>query len=201
MQFKAFEDGIEVNGTTVHSVVDGFGNFKTLAKLHLLDVGIGETIDGEFKVELEGWYPQSSWLKAFERIAKEIGDSPLKQIGLKIPENAIFPDSIVDIETAIQSIDVAYHLNHRKNGKILFDTSTGKMEEGIGHYGCEKIPGQNLIICECKNPYPCQFDLGIITTMAKKFEITASVLHDNSKPCRKNGADSCTYIVTWYKNQ
>ncbi|HOV14530.1 MAG TPA: hypothetical protein PK771_09625, partial [Spirochaetota bacterium] len=99
--------------------------------------------------------------------------------------------------SAIQSIDIAYHLNHRKNGKVLFDTQNGKMFEGIGHYGYEKVDDKNMIICECKNPYPCAFDKGIITAMAQKFESKAKVIHDDSKPCRKNGTDSCTYIVTW----
>lgn len=41
-QFKVIEKGIKVNGTTIHSVVDGFGNFKSLAIKFLLDEGIGE---------------------------------------------------------------------------------------------------------------------------------------------------------------
>ena len=74
---------------------------------------------------------------------------------------------------------------------------SGKMSEGIGHYGFEKIDGKNMIISECNNPYPCAFDKGIITAMAQKFEVKANIIHDDSKPCRKNGADSCTYIITW----
>lgn len=42
MQFKSFEPNIEVNGQTVFSIVDGLGVFKTLAKKHLLSVGIGK---------------------------------------------------------------------------------------------------------------------------------------------------------------
>ena len=116
---------------------------------------------------------------------------------MKIPENAMFPSGVKDIASAIKLIDVAYHLNHRKNGKVLFDINTGKMEEGIGHYGYEKIENRNMIISECMNPYPCAFDFGIIMAMARKFEIKANIAHDDSKPCRKNGADSCTYIITW----
>jgi len=200
MQFKAFEQGIEVNGTTVHSIVDGFGSFKSLAKRHLGGVGIGTEIDGEFQIDREAWYSQESWLASFEKIAKEIGDSTLKKIGQQIPENAIFPAWINDIISAVKSIDVAYHLNHRKDGKVMFNELTGVMTEGIGHYGCELIENKSMLICECKNPYPCAFDFGIISAMAKKFEITANVMHDNSKPCRKNGAESCTYIVTWAKS-
>jgi hypothetical protein len=197
MQFVPFELGIEVNGQTVFSVVDGLGRFKSIAKNILLSVGIGSEESGEYKIDMNGWYSHDRWLKAFETIAREIGDYTLKQIGLKIPENAQFPPWVKDIDSAIQSIDIAYHMNHRKNGIPLFNTNTGTMTEGIGHYGYKRIPDQKMIISECMNPYPCAFDHGIITAMAKKFEITASVVHDDSKSCRKNGAESCTYIITW----
>jgi hypothetical protein len=198
MQFIAFEPGIEVNGQTVFSIVDGLGHFKSIAKDVLLSAGIGSEVDGELKIDINGWYSHDAWLKAFEVISKEIGDYTLKQIGLKIPENAQFPPWVKDIDSAIRSIDIAYHMNHRKNGKPLFDINTGEMTEGIGHYGYKRIPDQKMIVSECINPYPCAFDLGIITAMAKKFEISASVMHDDSKSCRKNGANGCTYIVTWH---
>jgi hypothetical protein len=197
MQFKPFEPGIEVNGQTVYSVIDGLGKFKSMAKKYLLQVGIGEMVDNEYEIDLNGWYSHDNWLKAFESIAKDIGDNTLFQIGLAIPRNAKFPPWVNNIENAIKSIDIAYHMNHRKDDKELFDPQTGKMTEGIGHYGFELIQDKKLIISECKNPYPCKFDQGIITAMAKRFETNANVIHDDAKPCRKNGADSCTYIITW----
>lgn len=197
MQFMAFENGIEVNGQTVYSVADGLGHFKHLARKYLLAQNIGSDQNGEYRIDMNGWYSQADWLKAFENIAKEIGDNTLFSIGLAIPRNAKFPDWVKTIEDAIRSIDFAYHMNHRKNGKELFDPSNGAITEGIGHYGFEKIAQKNIIVSECKNPYPCKFDQGIITAMAKRFEPMANVAHDDSKPCRKNGADSCTYIVTW----
>ncbi|OHD57126.1 MAG: hypothetical protein A2Y33_09380 [Spirochaetes bacterium GWF1_51_8] len=198
MQYRVFENGIEVNGTTVFSIVDGFRNFKIMASKYLLEQGIGEKgSDGVAVINKDAWYSQEKWLKAFENIGKEVGSGTLFQIGLKIPENAIFPPWVKDIDTAIKSIDVAYHMNHRKNNIPLFDPSTGNMKEGIGHYGFERLSSKNMIISECNNPYPCDFDKGIITAMAKKFELKASVTHLDSAPCRKNGTNSCTYIITW----
>jgi len=198
MQFKTFEQGIEVNGQTVYAIVDGFKLFKAIAARFLLENEIGEEVEGgDIKIIPEKWYSQEAWLKAFESIAKKVGESVLFQIGLAIPENAKFPPWVKDIESAIKSIDIAYHMNHRKGNIALFDPNTGKMTEGIGHYGFEKVKNENIIVSECENPYPCEFDRGIITTMAKKFEDRAKVLHDDSKPCRKNGAESCTYIISW----
>jgi hypothetical protein len=54
---------------------------------------------------------------------------------------------------------------------------------------------------ECKNPYPSEFDRGIITAMARKFKpresLLVSVELDNAKPSRMKGADSCTYKIKW----
>jgi hypothetical protein len=72
------------------------------------------------------------------------------------------------------------------------------MKEGIGHYNFKKIDDKTFEMI-CENPYPCDFDRGIIESMAKKFKpsntINVSVIHDETKPCRKKGGDSCTYKV------
>jgi hypothetical protein len=71
------------------------------------------------------------------------------------------------------------------------------MLEGIGHYKMELVPNENRIIMICENPYPCEYDRGIITALANRFESLARTAHDSEAPCRKNGADSCTYVVMW----
>jgi len=88
-------------------------------------------------------------------------------------------------------------MNHRKNGRVLFNPDSGEMSEGIGHYGYSELKGKNSIVSVCENPYPCTFDEGILISMAKKFEPSAMILHDNTKPCRRKGGDSCTYIISW----
>lgn len=196
MQFNPFEPGIEVNGNTVRTIIAGFGLVKPLAEEHFLAAGLPYIND----IKNEEWYSQEKWLKAFESVARSYGDEGLYKIGMKIPENATFPQDIKTIEDALQSIDIAYHLNHRKKGIIMFDQLTGKMEEGIGHYGCKKVEGENMIIMECFNPYPCSFDKGIITCMARKFMPNARIVHDKPEICRKTGANSCTYIITWQQD-
>lgn len=198
MQFRAFERDIEVNGQTVYSIIDGFNIFKKIPSDILLAEGIGERgTDGFVFITPDAWYSQEAWLRAFEKIADKAGATVLYQIGRRIPKNAIFPPGVTDVVSAVASVDIAYHMNHRKNGKILFNPATGQMMEGIGHYGCEAVPGERKLISRCHNPYPCDFDRGIITTVAKRFGELVMVVHDEAQPCRKKGADSCTYVVTW----
>ncbi|MHA2233665.1 MAG: hypothetical protein ACXAB4_14380 [Candidatus Hodarchaeales archaeon] len=193
-QFKAFEEGIEVNGTTIMAVVEGMGAFRSMAKVFLSQAGLPAKI----VPDTEHWYNQQKWLDAFWLIAEKVGGNTLYMIGTKIPENAVFPPEIDNIEKALAAIDVAYHMNHRNaKGQVLFDPTTGKMQEGIGHYRFQKKPGENKAILVCNNPYPCDFDRGIVTAMAQRFSHGALVQHVDGAPCRKNGTNSCTYEVIW----
>ena len=70
------------------------------------------------------------------------------------------------------------------------------MAEGIGHYGYKEVPGENRILSECRTPYPCPMDEGIVFAMARRFEPTAAVVHA-ADACRSNGDSACTYAVTW----
>jgi len=177
-QFQAFAPGVEVSGAAVLSVVEGMGGFRVMALQILAQHGIIHPQSGK-------WYSQQAWLDAFRQIAERVGPATLRAIGNKIPETALWPPNITTVEDALESIDVAYHMNHR-GGEI-------------GHYHFQKT-GERSGKVVCHNPYPCNFDLGIIEATAKRFVppgITPSVRHDNTQPCRQKGDDSCTYVVTW----
>jgi hypothetical protein len=178
-QFVGFAEGVEVNGETVYAIVDGMGAFKAEAIEILARNGIHDPRPGT-------WHLQQSWLDSFREIAESLGDGTLLAIGRKIPENAKFPPRINTIEKGLMSIDVAYHINHRRGE--------------IGHYQFwSSGPRSAKIVCH--NPYPCAFDRGIIDAMAQRFKPADSKLvtveHDDACPCRKKGADSCTYTVAW----
>jgi hypothetical protein len=169
------------------------GSFKETALRILADNGIDQPRPGQ-------WYSQQAWLDSFQTISNRIGPATLFVIGQKIPENAQFPPSLDTIEKALPAIDVAYHMNHRLRGETLFNPGTGQMKEGIGHYTFTKTgPSRGEMVCD--NPYPCEFDKGIIDAMVRRFKpsgsIVAEVIHDDRAPCRKKGADSCTYAISW----
>ncbi len=189
-QYKAFEKGIFVNGQTILSFANGMGRYKELGLEILADYGLKDIVENN-------WYPMQAWLDAFKNIADEIGDATLFDIGVAIPDSADFPPKIAGIEEGLQAIDIAYHLNHSKNGKDpMYNNETGEMQEGIGHYFFEKLsPNSAKIIGD--NPYPCEFDKGIITAMAHKFNPAAEVTTDNSVENRKSGGKTSTYIIKW----
>ncbi|QRO01936.1 hypothetical protein JRI60_24420 [Archangium violaceum] len=188
---------IDVLGANLECIKDGFAAFTLLASRILLDERLGvEGKDGMVTFEKNRWYSLNQFLRAFERIGKEFGVYTLKQAGMSIPKNAVFPPTVVDIDSGIRSIDVAYHMNHGTRGVALFSPDTGEMREGIGHYGYERIPNKKLIVSRCDGPYPCAFDEGILTAMAQRFETSATVVH-SPNGCRSRGAESCAYNITW----
>ncbi len=177
-QFKALDPRVEVNGDTVLAIVEGMRAVRKLSLQILAAHGIVNPRPDE-------WYLQQNWLDSFQEIAQKVGPATLKAIGARIPHTALWPAGVHTIADAMASIDVAYHMNHR-NGPI-------------GNYTF-RMTGDTSGLMLCTNPYPCEFDLGIIEATAAKFAAEgtwALVKHDDSQPCRKRGGDSCTYLITW----
>jgi hypothetical protein len=177
-QFQAYEPRVMVNGQTVLAVVAGMGAFRETAVRLLERHAI-------VNPQPSAWYPQQAWLDAFREIAEQIGGKTLNQIGRSIPRHAKFPPGIDTVEKALGSLDAAYHLNHR-GGEI-------------GHLTfSETGPSSGVVVC--KNPYPCEFDQGLVEAVASQFKPAGSgvrVQHDLTKPCRKKQGESCTYLVSW----
>jgi len=191
-------EGIDVLGSNLSNVLNAFGSFQMLASRIMSEEQLGQlNAEGLVLFDPDKWYPVTRWLATLRRVGKEYGDKMLMDAGLAVPKNAVFPPFVKDIDSALQSIDVAYHMNHASNGEPMFNPATGKMAEGIGHYGYQRVQGQKKIIAEVTAPYPCPFDNGLILSMARRFEKTANVSHDASKPCRNKGGQSCTYVITW----
>jgi hypothetical protein len=177
-QFTAIEDGTEVNGETVLAIVDGAVMKDKVHKM-LEKHGISSPEPGR-------WYAQQALLDVFREIAENIGPRMLHAIGSRIPDNAKFPSGIASVEEALEAIDIAFHMNHR-NG----DFGRYKLQTVEEHH-CQMI---------CSTPYPCDFDRGIIQSMAMRHLPRTSILvyveHAHNSGCRKNGDAKCVYDVTW----
>jgi hypothetical protein len=190
--------GITATGSSVFAIVEAVKAFSVLVNV-LLEVMKVQTRDatGALTVDPNAWYPIEDTLLAHKKVDSLLGGRGLEKVGSFIPQHAVFPPDIDNIHSALRSIDIAYHMNHRKDGEPMFNPATGALLEGIGHYGFKLVEGKREIVMVCDNPYPCRFDLGIIKGMAHRFEPRATVTHDTSTACRQKGAATCTYVVTW----
>ncbi len=177
-QFKAFSPKVDVLGEVVLSLVNVMGAFKGIS----LDA-LGQ--NGIVDPEPDKWYSQQAWLDSFKVIAEKVGPNTLYQVGRQVPQQYRFPPGVDSIETVLTNLDAAYRSAHR-GGEV-------------GHYRYE-ILGLNAGQMTCDNPYPCDFDRGIISALAQRFEPPGSLVdvqHVDSEPCKKHGAESCTYRINW----
>ena len=177
-QFKAWSPEVEVRGDAVLSLVNVMGAFKSISLNVLRDNGIVDP-------QPNGWYSQQAWLDSFMAIAEKVGPNTLYQAGRQIPAQHKFPPGIDSLETVLADLDQAYRMAHR-GGEV-------------GHYHFQ-ILGLNSGQMTCDNPYPCDFDRGIISALAERFEppgALVDVRHEEDAPCKKQGADSCIYSISW----
>lgn len=189
-EYKAFNLTVEVNGQTILSVVKGMPGYESTALKILNNKGISD-------IKEDNWYPQQAWLDAFKEISDKIGTNTLRSIGAKIIESAEFPPNVNSVESGLASLDVAYHMNHRAMGKVLFNPQSGQMLDGIGHYHFEK-KGENEFVMNCENPYPCDFDKGLLKGVVEKFikpGQKAEYLENVKSGCRKNAGTKCSYLI------
>jgi hypothetical protein len=192
---SAYKD-YEVRGYNLGAFIDAFRQYPTVLAKYLIHRGLikgGGTL-ADFDRNI--WYPLVPWLQVSEDLGAEVGANSLYTCGKKIPELALLPPDIADIYSSLGSMDVAYHMNHKKNGVVMFDPATGAMLEGIGHFSCQVKEGEKTIVMKCDSVYPCDFDRGIVGGFAARFEPFARAVHD-AGPCRKKGDKTCSYVVRW----
>jgi hypothetical protein len=188
-RYVTFRPGILVFGRSVLAFIHALGRYTNLAENALARQGIRG-------VQPNGWYPQQAFLNAFREISFELGENTLFAMGKKVPDLNGIPPGIATVEEALAGIDTAYHASHRDADGPLFDPATGALREGIGHYAFRREgPRSGVMVCD--TPYPSDFDRGIVAGVARLFRADASVVLDLSKPSRKLGASSCSYVITW----
>ncbi len=173
MDFRQFSH-LEITSEAVNPVLRTI-SLEYFQKKLLHKFGMDEEIkDG-------GFHNMTNYLGLLHEVAKK--PNVLKQIGTHIFTEAKFPPQISNFEQALTSVDTAYYMNHRNL----------KGEE-IGHYKFEKKSEKEFFMI-CDNPYPCDFDMGIILGIAAKFEVKIGLEHAD-KECRKDGAGQCKYMTT-----
>lgn len=191
-QYQSFEKNIEVGGNEISIIALGSlssNQRQTIIEKHSIDTNTGS------------WNNLQDLLNALKDISDIIGDMNLFTIGKMTVENATFPP-MDGLEMALRSIDVAYHMNHKKDGQTMFNPATGQMVEGIGHYtlkSFDQISKKAVMICH--TPYPSKFEEGLILQIVRKFKPEGSIRQrvslDTDKETRLSGGDTCTFNISW----
>lgn len=191
-EYKSFETGIEAGGNELPIIAMGtLGPNQRTAILEKYGLNAASG----------SWNDLQSLLDAMKEVADTIGEMNLFLIGKAIIDGTQFPP-MDGLESALRAVDVAYHMNHKKNGKHMFDPATGQMTEGIGHYELTKFDDINKeAVMICKTPYPSKFEEGLLSQLVKRFKPSDSLFPkiklDPTKESRINGGETCTFIINW----
>lgn len=175
-QFVGFDPNVLVSGQSMMIIIQAMGKrVCPLLKKH-----------GMENIQPDLWYPQQPYLDFFREIA--LGDfrSVLISIGMLVPTLMYWPENVQTIIQALFFIDEVYQMNH-KGGTI-------------GSYQAVQTR-ERQIEMRCENPYPCDFDYGLIYGAAKLYQPADEhilVTHASTGRCRKYGGDTCVYTVSWY---
>ena len=190
------DPSIEASGASIGSTLDAFQQYPSIVMKYIVKYGLASGKTNE--IDRTAWYPLHKWMEVYNAIAKDIGVNSLYTVGKKVPDYVELPPDVKDIRAVMGTLNIAYHLTHRKSGVVMFDPATGVMLDGIGKVSCEFASNnEQKITLTFAIPYPCDFNRGLIHAFAMRFEPTARVVHDNNAPCRKKGGPSCTYHVAW----
>jgi hypothetical protein len=180
-EFQLLDDRIETGGGVIDAFLSAFGAYKARGERvvcrHLgterIDVGVG------------AFYSAAKFLVAMSELQGQFGESFMRKVGSFIFEKAVFPPGIDSAQKGLTVVGQAYYMNHR-------NVAPGQI--GGYHWSARGDRGGVMF---CDNPYPCAFDMGILESIARRFEVQPVVTHAPAEPCRHLGGDACTYEVRW----
>jgi len=170
--------GIEVTGEWVRTVAAGVEKFsadsRESARTVLRDAGLAEADPGE-------WYSLAGYINAVATIHDLVGDQAVHALGQRVARTVPFPDDAESVPAALAALDEACRAGHRGGD--------------LGGYAFRQI-GDDDGRVECRTPYPCAFDRGIVEGTAVA-HADGFVCVCEVGACRTDGADRCTYEVSW----
>ncbi len=181
-EYKVPVPDAELLGGMLYSLWAAFPEgFQEIIKKVLAKHGIDEVVP-------EQWYRLQPVMDSLKEIEDSFGHHLLAQVGEQASTRAPVPPEINSVKVCLFSLATSFKKFHRGGeigGYDVREDTTG----GITRY-----------IVVSSSPYPCSLTRGYLEGFAKRFAgpDTKEVLvrHDDSGPCRRNGADTCTYIIT-----
>lgn len=194
MQFQPLVPNVEILGLAVELTVKSFRILPSIMLRYFIKHGVLQNKDD--RIDPQRWYSQAAWLKVFADVYNQVGPNVTTEMGRHIGALHPLPDTVNTIEASLRFMDIGYHSSHRLRGQVMYDQTTGKFIEGIGHYAFQPGAHRHEAYMRSDNPYPCDFDVGLIEAVVKRHEPRARVEHVPGD-CRKTGSEFCTYQVQW----
>lgn len=118
-------------------------------------------------IDPAGWYPTRIELEVLAALSPEEEYCA----GWDIPDFVKLPRS-ENILAAFHALDIGYHLNHKLNGQLMYDTQQWRIVDGIGNFTA-RADGSRACIVQAPGPFSAHFNYGLVTRVAAMHEGTA----------------------------
>jgi hypothetical protein len=155
--------------------------FQTLIKSVLAKHGVGDVVP-------ENWYRLQSVLDALKEMEEKYGHQLMTQVGEQAALRAPVPPEIDTLKKCLLAMNITLKKIHRNGDAGGYDIQE-KTEDGLRRY-----------VVTASTPYPCSLTRGYLEGYSRRFGHTEAkevlVRHDDTGPCRRQGAQTCTYIIT-----
>jgi len=161
-----------VRGGVILSALAAMGPFRRRGEQALAEHGIGA-------VDVEEWYPLSSYLEALETIGERMGPNTLFQVGRQIPNHVALPPGPGSFAFALAAFATLYGSSHR-----------GVPDGAITHQLLSDRSGRIL----SATPYPAGLDHGVIVGLFHHLLGVRVIVEDDGE-CGKEGGGCCAYLV------
>lgn len=180
-RLRRYDSSAEAKGQTILSIVDSASGVSAVFERKTRDILADNGIEDPDPNE---WYPLENYLRALDTIADEVGENTVRQIGKGIPEQAEWPPDVTTAVGGLESVAVAYDMNHRGGN--------------IGGYEVVDTDSNSATV-RCENPYSCALDQGIVHGTVDKFADRGAFVRvdESGTDCRTDGGTACTYEVSW----
>lgn len=170
--------GMESCGGCFIALRGVLGERAALLDTQLLAAGVTE-------IDPAGWYPTRIELEFLATLPPEAE----YRAGWDIPDFVKMPKS-KNILAAYHALDIGYHLNHRVDGWLMYDTRTWRMLDGIGNFEV-RADGRHTALVSAPGPFSLHFNHGLVARVAVLHEPTANTEIVTAGPL------TTTYRVYW----
>jgi hypothetical protein len=185
-EYKVFAPNVTVDSARIVGFVSSFPPGMKETGIHILEK------HGIIDVRPGGWQPVQPWLDAMKEISERFDAKTLYQIGERIALHADIPNDLKSLHACLSNLNKLYRNDH--HGKKI----------GGWEYEHEENGRWKQITLTSTSHYPCSFDQGIITGLAKLLKhekcVDLIVAHKKNGPCRGHGNSSCKYTVKWIES-
>ncbi len=175
-EYVAFDPANESDRSGIIAVIESLGHEEIDHLITKYDIGDKQ------------WFSQQIELDILKALSENNSFLDMVSIGMKIPDVADFPPASaeVSVHEVLEGVRDAYESAVRG--------------PNTGSYEYTKL-GDRKGRMVCNNPYPSDFDYGLIYRIVQKYRPDDSehvlVVRDESVQNRRTGGDTCIYDISW----